>query len=98
MRPVFAQNAIATSINTSNVLGFVESKTSPTLCNVRVSGRTGENFSGLDVTKDYYLSASNAGEIDTVVPTTAGHVKIRLGQPITSTRFVYLKGEPVVRG
>lgn len=92
-----AQNALADNILTSNVLGFVESKSSTVLCDVRVSGRTLENFTGLDVTKDYYLSDTVAGGIQTSVPTTSGHVKIRLGQPITDQRFVFLKGEPIIR-
>lgn len=92
-----AQNAIASSVLTSNVLGFVEAKSSSVKCDVRVSGKTLANFSALDVTKDYYLSDSVAGGVQTNVPTASGHVKLRLGQPVSSDRMVYLKGEIVVR-
>lgn len=93
-----AVNAIADSIANSNVIGIVESKPSSTLCNIRVLGVTSTIFTGLDVTKEYYLSDTIAGEINTTVPTTTGHVKIKLGQPFSATEFLVLKGEAIVRG
>ena len=92
-----AVNALADSKDNSNVLGIVESKSSSTVCNIRVSGVSGENFAGLDVTKIYYLSDVTAGLIGTSIPTTSGHVKVKVGQPYSATRFMVQKGEPVVR-
>lgn len=92
-----AANAIATSLSTSNVLGIVESKSSSTVCNIRVIGASGSLFTGLDVTIEYYLSDTIAGEITGTIPTTSGHVALKLGQPLSETEFVVLKGNRVVR-
>lgn len=92
-----AQNAIATSIDTSNVLGIVEAKQSDTLCTVRVSGKTESVFSGLDVANTYYLSDTTPGALQTAIPTQSGHVKLRLGQAFNANSLVYIKGEAVIR-
>lgn len=92
-----ALNALANNIATSNVLGIVESKNNIVSCNVRVSGISEEIYAGLDVTKEYYLSDTIAGGIQTTVPTNSGYVKIKLGQPASATKFFFLKGEPVIR-
>lgn len=93
-----AYNALADSIANSNVMGIVESKSSATVCNIRVLGVTDAIFSGLDVTKEYYLSAVTEGLITTSVPTVTGHVKLKLGQPRSATEFLVTKGERTVRG
>ena len=92
-----AKNAIATSLAESNVLGIVESKGSTTLCNIRLLGASSSIFTGLDVTKEYYLSDSVAGLITTTIPTISGFVALKLGQPLSATEFVVLKGQRVVR-
>lgn len=92
-----AANAIATSLSTSNILGIVESKPNTTLCNIRLLGATSAIFSSLDVTKEYYLSDSVAGALQTTVPTTTGHVWLKIGQPLSTTEFVVLKGQRTVR-
>lgn len=92
-----AFNAIASDISTSNVLGIVENKTGILSCDVRVSGISNEIYAGLDVTKEYYLSDTVAGGIQTSIPTDSGHVKMKLGQPASATRFFFLKGEPLIR-
>lgn len=92
-----AYNAIATGVATSNVLGIVESKPTPTTCDIRVSGYTSTIFLGLDVTKNYYLSATVAGEVTDVIPVTSGHVMAPLGKPYSATQLAVFVGERVVR-
>jgi hypothetical protein len=92
-----ARNAIADSLANSNVLGFVESKSSTDRCTIRVIGLTGSIFTGLDVTRDYYLSDTVPGGIQIVAPSTTGHVKLKLGQPFSASQFTIIKGERVLR-
>lgn len=92
-----AVNAIADSVANSNVIGIVEAKSSSTLCNIRVVGVSLAVFSSLDVTKEYYLSDSVAGQLVTTIPTASGHVVLRLGQPFSATEFLFNKGQYTVR-
>lgn len=92
-----AKNALADDRATSNVVGLVESKQSATVCTVRVSGLTIAMFVGLDETKNYYLSDTVPGEIQTTPPTAAGHVLVRVGQPFSATEFVVNKGVITIR-
>ncbi len=92
-----AWNALADSLTTSNILGIVESKQSSTTCNVRVLGVSGELFTGLDTTREYFLSDTVAGEISTTIPTDSGHIVLRVGQPFSATKFLVLKGQGTVR-
>jgi hypothetical protein len=92
-----AKNAIATSQSTSNVIGIAETKPTSTTCDVRVLGTTGELYTGLDVTKEYFLSDTTAGQITTTIPTISGHIWLKIGQPLTDKKFVVLKGQRVVR-
>lgn len=94
----YAVNALADSISNSNVLGIVESKQSSTKCTVRVSGVSSAIYSSLDVTKEYYLHDTTDGLISTFIPTDTGHIRLRIGQPYSSTQLVVLKGERVIRG
>ena len=81
-------NALADTIDTSNIIGVVTNKSSSTKCDVRVNGVTEELYTGLDVTKQYYLSDVNAGKLTTTVPTDSGHVVVNVGQPMTSKKLV----------
>lgn len=92
-----AYNAIATSLSTSNVLGIVESKASPTECAIRVLGVSGGLYTSLDTTKEYFLSDSTAGLISVVVPTASGSVVLKIGQPYSSSEMMILKGTRTVR-
>lgn len=92
-----AKNAIADSLANSNIIGIVESKPTTTTCNIRVLGVSEPIYSSLDVTKEYYLSDSVAGEITTAIPTASGSVMIKVGQPFSATEFLMIKGQPVVR-
>jgi hypothetical protein len=92
-----AYNALADSIANSNVIGIVISKSSATVCTIRVTGVTNDIFTGLDVTKEYYLSDTIAGEITTTVPSTSGHVRLKLGQPYSDSQFLIMKGERTTR-
>jgi hypothetical protein len=94
-----AYNAIATSSATANVIGIVESKQTTNICTVRVLGVSAAIYTGLDVTKDYYLSDITEGLITTVpISQVAGRVVLRLGQPYSSTKFLMMKGSPILKG
>ena len=72
-------------------------KGTATTCNIRVTGVSLSVFAGLDVTKEYYLSASVAGQITTTIPTNSGEVVIRIGQPYSATEILVNKGQATVR-
>ena len=91
-----ARNALADSYATSNVIGLVESKSSPTKCDIRVSGISSAIYSGLDPSVDYYLSNTTPGALSELVPTTPGHIKLRLGQAFGAEKFLFMRGERVV--
>jgi hypothetical protein len=87
-----ATRAIATSMESSNVIGIVESKNGDVLCNIRVVGTTGPIFTSLDVSKEYYLSDTLAGELVTTPPVASGSIVLRVGQPLNAEKFVVIKG------
>lgn len=89
--------ADASSLATANALGVVESKANASICTVRVSGFTPEIYTGLDVTKEYFLSDIVPGAITTTVPTASGHVVLKIGQPYNSSELIVLKNSPIVR-
>jgi hypothetical protein len=91
------KNGLADAADTSNILGVVEAKTSSTRCNVRLLGATGSIFVGLDVTKEYYLSDTIAGLVQDTAPTLSGHYMLKLGQPLSTTAFLVLKGQRIRR-
>ncbi len=92
-----AINAIADNLENSNIIGIVELKQSLNVCNIRVLGVSENLFSGLDVTKEYYLSDSVAGQITTTIPTASGSVVLRVGQPFSETDFLVNKGQRMQR-
>lgn len=92
-----AKNAIATFLETSNVIGIVEGKSELNLCSIRVMGVMKDAYLGLDVTKEYFLSDSIAGLVTTDIPISSNHVILKLGQPYSETDFFVLKGQRVVR-
>lgn len=101
MRPDgVAKNGIATNYADSNIIGIVENKTSSTLCDIRFFGATSSIFVGLDVAQEYYLSDVTAGAIVPVAqaPLTTGHVRIKLGQPFSTSQFVFSKGDRIIKG
>jgi len=92
-----AYNALADSLDNSNVLGICESKSTSVKCIIRVGGVSDSIYSGLDVTKEYFLSDSSAGDISTTVPSASGSVILKIGQPFSSTTFAFMKGQRTVR-
>lgn len=92
-----AKNALADSLANSNVIGIVESKPSVAECNIRVIGATTDIYTGLDVTKEYYLSATVAGELTTSIPTASGHVILKVGQPFSANSMLFMKSTRIVR-
>jgi hypothetical protein len=92
-----ALNALADSMANSNVIGLVESKQSSTKCTLRLSGKSNELYTGLDPTKDYYLSTTLAGQLQDTPPVASGTVMLKVGQPFSATSFVISKGDRVQR-
>lgn len=86
-------NAQADTSDNANVLGICETKPSSTICSVRVGGVTNSIFVGLDQTKEYFLSSTVAGGISTTPPTpAAGRIVLRVGKPLSATRFLVILG------
>ncbi len=91
-------NAIATSMATSNVIGIVEAKPSLNKCTVRVLGVTENDiYTGLDESKEYYLSDAIAGEVTDTPPSASGSIMLKLGQPVDSENMLILKGVRIIR-
>lgn len=92
-----AVRALADTFDNSNVIGIIESKAASTVCTVRFLGVTLDIYSGLDVTKEYYLSHITPGELTTSIPTGSGTIILKLGQPYNGSRFLVTKGTRTVR-
>lgn len=92
MESDIARNALADDESNANVLGIVEAKSGTTVCVIRFFGLSGEIYTGLDETKEYFLSDTDAGEMITTPPTASGHIVLKIGQPFSSTRFLFMKG------
>ena len=94
-----AVKAQADSLDNANIIGLVEYKLNSVKANIRVLGVTPEIFTGLDETKEYFLSAVAAGAmtIQGTIPTAPGHVVLKVGQPFSDKRFLVLKGTRMVR-
>lgn len=84
--------ALATSENTSNVLGIVES-ISGSICNVRLFGISKDLFTGLDVTKQYYLSSTVAGALTDTAPSDNNAYKVVIGIPLDDKKLLVFKSE-----
>lgn len=84
--------------NNSDVVGLVEEKPSSISANVLVTGISKEIFTGLDITKQYFLSVTSAGGMY-VPPVSAasGSVVLCLGRPITSTQFIVRVAQRMIR-
>lgn len=88
-----AYNALADSADNSNMIGIAERKATSTLCDVRVLGVVSYDiYSGLDETKEYYLSDVTPGLITTTIPIAPGHIVLKVGQPYSTERMLVLKG------
>jgi len=92
-----ALNALADSLANSNVIGIVENKPTPTTCDIRVGNITLSVFAGLDVTKQYYLSAITPGALLTTIPLNSGEVILKVGQPFSGTELLVDRGQATVR-
>lgn len=90
-----ASNALADNLQNSNVIGIVESKPSPTTCYVRIWGPTPSFYLGLNVEDEYYLSDTIPGLIvpSGAMPTASGSFIVKIGQPLTENRLIYIRGE-----
>lgn len=83
-----AQNAISDGFDNSHVIGLCEYKTNSTTCDIRCVGLSSLVFVDLNPTKDYYLSDTTSGTMQTAIPTAQGHVMVKVGQPLSPTKFV----------
>lgn len=93
-----AYNALADTFANSNMIGIVDSKPTSTTCNIRLSGATdGDQFSSLDETREYYLSASVAGGVTIIPPSNTGNILLKIGQPFDDKNMIVLKGTRTTR-
>lgn len=90
-------NALANNITNANVIGICISKSSATVCNVQVCGYTTSVLSGLDLSKNYFLSDSTPGLLTVTPPTASGSIVLIIGKPYTSSRFIIHLGNPIRR-
>ena len=97
MQGGIAVNAIADSVDNANVIGIVEDKSSATVCVIRFLGVSTAIYSGLDESKEYYLSDVTPGLITTDIPVASGHVVLKVGQPFNDKQLLVLKGTRLVR-
>ena len=95
-----AVNALADQYKNCNIIGIVEKKSSPTMCNIRIAGITSDIFYGLDVTEEYFLSDIDPGKIvvTAAAPQAQGAVLLRVGQPISYAELLFQRGDRLVRG
>jgi hypothetical protein len=93
-----AVNALADSYEHANVLGIVESKSSASVCDIRIAGITPAIYIGLSTQEEYYLSDTNPGALvpHEGAPTTPDHVLLRIGQALNSSRLLFIRGERVL--
>jgi hypothetical protein len=85
-----AVNALADIPGNSNMMGICIAKTATTVANIQVSGITPALYAGLDVTKDYFLSTSSAGDVTNVVPSGSGEMLVKVGRPFSASRLLIL--------
>lgn len=90
--------ALADTFANANLLGICESKTTATVCDVRVSGVSEPIYSGLLESEDYYLSDTIPGKIVPAPPLAVGSILIRIGQPFDAQRLTVIKGTRIKRG
>ena len=90
-------SALADSEANSHIIGLVEDKPSATRATVRTHGISSELFTGLDVTKDYFLDESTAGAMTITPPTGSNEVVLRVGRPFSDKRFWVQMGIRMVR-
>lgn len=88
--------AIADAYETANVIGIAEAVVG-SLCTLRTEGITGEHYTGLDETAEYFLSDTVPGEITTTPPTEVGHVLYKIGIPVGTRRLFVEKTVRIVR-
>jgi len=81
-------NGKADTYANSLIKGICESKSEPTLCVLRTGDVSGEIFSGLDPTKQYFLSETTAGLITPTVATGAGHFIAPIGRPFNDKKLI----------
>lgn len=83
-----AIKAVADSFDNSTIFGLVEERGSGTNCVIRVAGISKELFTGLNITKPYFLDTLNPGLMSLSVPTSPGQIVLSLGRPISDKRFL----------
>ena len=88
--------ALADSIENSNVLGIVE-EIFGNLAIVRTDGVSRSIYSGLDESREYFLSDTIPGGLTVDVPVTPGHIALKIGTPVGNDRFYVQKGVRVIR-
>lgn len=91
------KRALADSIANSGAIGICIAKTSPTVCTILFAGQVKLLFTGLDDTKDYFLSPTVPGGLTTTVPVGAGNVILRIGRAMGADRLIVQIGSRIQR-
>ena len=77
-------NAQADNFANSRAVGVVIAKPTATTANVILGGTTTEVFTGLDTSKDYFLSESTPGQIQAgTYPDNTDEVILFIGRPLS---------------
>jgi len=84
--------AKADSITTSNLIGFISSKTSTQATIVTDKIVT---LSGLSAGQTYFLSPTIAGAITSATPTTVGQIVQRVGVALSTTQLLIQRTPPI---
>lgn len=92
---VIASNALADSMQNSNVIGVVQAKPTASTCDIRIYGETPDLFLGLDLSKEYYLSDTYPGSMVVYEsrPFESGSIVLKVGQAASGQSFIFDRGE-----
>lgn len=94
-----AQQAIATSTATANVVGIVIAKPSVSTANIESDGIVDGVLTGLTAPNVLFLSATTPGGVTTTPPATGnvGQVRLRLGRVLSADCFELDKGTGIIQ-
>ena len=88
MNGAIAENALATNFPDSKAIGVVVGKSAADLCDIQFVGISTSIFAGLTPSNAYFLSATTAGQVTSVVPASGTtHYVIKIGTAFKSDQL-----------
>lgn len=90
------QQANASSVSTSRVVGVCVAKSSSTVCNVQTTGATSAILSGLTANNNYFLDTTS-GQLTLTPPSATNNVVIHIGRALDANRIFIQIGIQFVR-